>query len=345
MRIGRRELLALAAAGAARVENDGGSTSREALPDDSRFVDTELAQIPRCLRSASLELLAVKSGAKPACRLSLASHDLRTAYVWLDQQGLVSVVEDSVGFRSSGVSRQRVGPLLRSRVYVARSQQDARQIAVLEREGNYEALGIALGYPECCVQFAVHFDQLWSQATHWRQANLHARAIVASREASFICNTFLQESALGQFGPTTAISHYPCNLNCSASIALGRAYLTLGARKWPIFTHRLTRLLASPTIYWSDEAWPPQYADECAGLALVDSRAGERGWYTAAGSILLGAERTPLGRIPRDVVAMKVSRSILLFVDGKGSQVSWSTLGESLWLVDWGAQSLTSLRS
>jgi hypothetical protein len=279
------------------------------------------AHIPRALRSEALQIECVLAGIKPACRLSLTANELQESIAYLKGLNCAYIIEQvprgKLSYAQMSPQRRlKLNAQPRVRVYLAKSAADAGRLRRLESvEFNYRALGLALGYPECCVLAALKQDQTYFDEAQqvWRQTNLNSAAVQASTAADFRCNHFLVESDLYSAGPLSAIAHYPCRLDCHESIALAQSALERCARAWPIWSIALCELMRSPILYWSDDLWPADYWDEYCGLALVGASPGrDQEWNSVLPAILLGADNTPDGQLPDDVVKIKVVKDRLL---------------------------------
>ncbi|MDQ1639567.1 MAG: hypothetical protein QOF62_2906 [Pyrinomonadaceae bacterium] len=302
------------------------------------------ADVPLPLRSSMLQIQSVLVGNKPGCRLSLWVQELQGAIEYL--KGLncaivIAQVPPSQSYAQTSLPRrQLLKAMPRLRVYVAKSLRDAKRLEKLENErADYRALGLALGYPSCCVDAAVNHDQnsVNEKGRVARQANLNAIAVSVSSAADFRCNQFLVESELHNAAPLSAIAHYPCKLDCPETVALGKAALELSARKWPIWTVTLCELLRAPIVYWSDESWPADYWDEYCGLALIEARnIGGGEWNSPLPAIRLGAEQTPAGPLPQSVVSVKIGKKQVLLRNATGEASSYTVqeLGPT-WVLNW----------
>ncbi|HET9766632.1 MAG TPA: hypothetical protein VFS60_07285 [Thermoanaerobaculia bacterium] len=310
------------------------------------------AGVPAPLRPALAEVDAVRRGLKPACRLTLGiDAALGEALGWLRDAGLAQSLSqplpEQLGY--GPLSTLRRAALLRTpkvRVYLARSAADSRALYRLEAERyDYAAFGLALGYPSCCVEWAAAADrrELEPRSGVWRQTNLTAAGLHASSRLQPACNHLLLESALSTLGPVSAISHYPCRLDCPPSAALGRQVLAMAAERWPIWHAAWIDLLAAPTLYWSDAEWPPELWDEYAGLALIGAHfATPLSWRAAAPALPLGSGLTPAGRLPAGTTWGALAEDgVLLGGDGEWTPIPHAVAGLPR-LLDWAGGSIRS---
>jgi hypothetical protein len=315
--------------------------------------DQVFTDVPKPLRSSALQIQSTLMGIKPSCRLSLSVNDLQESIGYLKSLSCnfrisqapvkkASFAQMSPGRRKLFKASQRM------RVYLAKTSGDAERLARLETDGrDYRALGLALGYPSCCVEVAEKNDHAYFDEKNqvWRQANLNAVAVRASTAADFRCNQFLVESELYTAGPLSAIAHYPCRLDCAATIAAAQEVLECGAHVWPLWTVTLCELLRAPVVYWSDESWAPEYWDEYCGLALVEaSQDGQGRWHSVLSAIPLGAERIPAGPLPESVVGLELIKNNILLRNATGMMTSYP-LNEtgSPWIIDWTSKRVSNL--
>jgi hypothetical protein len=302
-------------------------------------------QIPRALRAEALQIECMLAGIKPGCRLSLTANELQESIAYLRALNCALIIEQvpptKVSYAQMSPQRRlKFNTQPRVRVYLAKSAADAQRLRRLESvEFNYKALGLALGYPECCVSAALKRDQTYFDEAQqeWRQTNLNSAAVRASAAADFRCNHLLVESELYSAGPLSAIAHYPCKLDCRESVAIAQYALELCAHAWPLWAIALCELMRGPVLYWSDDAWPALYWDEYCGLALIGGRPGrDREWSSPLPAILLGTDSTPAGELPDDVVKIKAVKDHLLLQRASGDVLRFSLKDNGApHIIDW----------
>jgi hypothetical protein len=312
------------------------------------------AAVPQPLRSCALQIESVLAGIKPACRLSLWVADLPVVTAYLKGLSCAMAIEQVPVSQSSyaQTNLERRAELMarpRVRLYLAKSAADARRLANWERENDYRQLGLGLGYPGCCVDAAIKHDNAYFDEENqaWRQTNLNSITVSSSSAADFRCNQFLVESGLHYTAPVSAIAHYPCRLDCSASVSFADAALQCSARKWPIWTVTLCELLRAPIVYWTDKSWPADYWDEYCGLALIEASQTTAGqWNSPLPAIILGSHETPAGSFPQDVVSILVGRNQILLQGavGKTTTFRFDEIGEP-WLINWHAGKVRKVTS
>jgi hypothetical protein len=307
---------------------------------------------PGPLLPSLAEVHAVVHGIKPACRLTFGVDGrLGASLAWLRDLGLsLSLSQpppEQLGY--GPVSTTRRAALLRTpkvRVYAARTARGSRALYRLEAERyDYTAFGLALGYPSCCVETAAAADRSeWdARFAASRQTNLTAAGLLASNALEPACNHLLLESSASAFGPVSAISHYPCRLDCPASAERGREVLAMAASLWPAWHTLWLELLHTPVLYWSDADWPPELWDEYAGLVLIGAKlVTPLSWTSGVASFPLGSGLTPAGPLPAAAAWGTLAADGVVLGDGTGSTLIPKTLAGSPYLLDWAGGSIRS---
>jgi hypothetical protein len=231
------------------------------------------------------------------------------------------------------------------RVYLARSRSDARDLYRAEvKAKDYADIGLRLGYPVCCVEAAEAADEMtWnSEAQEWRQTNLVAVGIEASTRVDFRCNHLLTESSIASFGPVSCIAHYPCRLDCGASLEIGEVALSIASRRWPRWHEVLIPFLKAPVLYWPDTNWPPDFWQEYAGLALLGATIRDDGtWSSERAALPLGSDDLPFPS--QGIIAGSLQDGIVLVQSPTATLfLSFELLGEP-WLISWEAGTVRRL--
>jgi hypothetical protein len=309
--------------------------------------------IPKPVRAYALQIRCMLAGLKPACRMSLTVEELQESISYLRSLDCALVIEQAPRVQAlfsqmSPQHRREAARSTRLRIYLAKSMADAKKLAVLEKSGaDYQALGLSLGYPACCVEAAAQHDYIIidESSQERRQGNLNSMAVRRSVKADFRCNQLLVESDLNGAGPMSAIAHYPCKLDCDESVAIGQSALECCARAWPVWAITMSELLRAPVLYWADDDWPSESWDEYCGLALIGARKKHAdGWDSDMPAIHLGAGGTPDGGFPYHVMAGQFVKGQILLQDSKGKVTSqrFEVCGQP-WVIDWRANMLQRL--
>ncbi len=316
----------------------------------SQISQATFGDIPAPLRSWLLQLHGVAEGQKPTCRLTLLCEELPTCLEYFQSLGLEVLIDeppsDALGFGpQSPRLRAEMQRLKHVRVYLARSRSDARDLYRAEvKAKDYADIGLRLGYPVCCVEAAEAADEMtWnSEAQEWRQTNLVAVGIEASTRVDFRCNHLLTESSIASFGPVSCIAHYPCRLDCGASLEIGEVALSIASRRWPRWHEVLIPFLKAPVLYWPDTNWPPDFWQEYAGLALLGATIRDDGtWSSERAALPLGSDDLPFPS--QGIIAGSLQDGIVLVQSPTATLfLSFELLGEP-WLISWEAGTVRRL--
>lgn len=171
----------------------------------------------------NLEWLAVREGVKPACRLVASAAEAERIAEVSAAAGLVARVTEAAAFiaRFGGDGGKEA---ITTIVHVARSAGQADAAAAAERAmiaatpgGEHvpvepiHALGLALGYPPCCVDTFLAIRDLKKPV---KRAEALART---PGDASALLDDLDEDKSL--------ISHTPCCYDCAPSVAYAAAVL------------------------------------------------------------------------------------------------------------------------
>lgn len=111
--------------------------------------------------------------------------------------------------------------------------------------GNSGLLGMALGYPECCIQANSLFGA--------SRTNDYVRLLKTSPEPyHWQLNVFLQSLRLRGGSPYYLSSHFPCSLNCEASLSKANDLYELILKLSQGFAERLKVMLSLPLLILDD---------------------------------------------------------------------------------------------
>lgn len=92
--------------------------------------------------------------------------------------------------------------------YISKDHQKALLANLYEAQGDHRQLGLALGYPACCIKF--YHEQFQKGNVAPEHNNYHELIDIRKRT---------QDSSI--------ISHFPCSPNCPKSIELAKAFCKL----------------------------------------------------------------------------------------------------------------------
>ncbi len=164
------------------------------------------------------EFFALLDDAKPAQR-GLVRHSQAPILIKLyNQFGLHVTLGDFALDSNRGLmsTRPLASPQDRIVFYAAKQAEHAAYLKDLERRTldekpsfteNTEKLGLALGYPACCIRFFLQHHHLTTPEFHF--------AVIKQTNGSAVAE-------LNPFEPKRLISHEPCSLNCKESIQIAK---------------------------------------------------------------------------------------------------------------------------
>lgn len=205
-----------------------------------------------------LELMMVKQRMKPGCRLTILMVDIERVthfitsldlnyFIYFRKRTPDSFLQYSPELRNQFCRQDR------AYVYVSRTQVNARNLFLLELKRDYFSLGKALGYPECCIEFATRNDEVWAHPStgEKHQTNLVLSALQQSHSFDFRCNNFAAASSLGDIYPLNIFSHYPCNYTCQSTIDYANETMFLVKLEFPSYFDTLVHLLTHNIIFYT----------------------------------------------------------------------------------------------
>lgn len=189
------------------------------------------------------EMALLRAGARSLVKVEFA--DRRSLQDLEDQGWYVRVVEETYGLEASRPDiAVGVGDQVTAFVGTERSVKRALECEQVERHGQgaerREAMGVIgelLGYPSCCTAAylaqsdqgeSASFDRLFKSSNH--------TGLPAAN------NLFVLSHQL--------ISHFPCELSCQVSAAVGELGLSVVREERPEYADALERLLTAPITVW-----------------------------------------------------------------------------------------------
>jgi hypothetical protein len=192
------------------------------------------------------ELQAVLAGIKPVIRLSTEGTDERTLRARYAGFGLVACAADGTFIDDRGEH----GRALRL-VYVAQTMETAEHVRDVEaktfaprtsveaRQREYHDLGVALGYPRCCVDAYVERVIGAPRSPHGPLAEAYLAASGAwDASPAWQLNHLLFETG------DALITFTPCSYRCAAALDYATRVLAEVERMAPLAGRRLRRRLA-----------------------------------------------------------------------------------------------------
>ncbi|MBW3003109.1 DUF483 domain-containing protein [Candidatus Woesearchaeota archaeon] len=179
-------------------------------------------------KTRALEMLAVYNDVKPVARLGFYDDEIPRALEFCEKNGLTMLLSDFKvlltdkyrGYSDKGVAVTLDDPndgMLFA--YISKDPEKAKQAKLFEKEGDQYNLGLALGYPLCCVEF---FVKNWEERS--KLDNDYTEPCVNNSVGAsfpFHNNFFMREQ------DTTLLFHFPCTLNCKESQKLAKLHLEL----------------------------------------------------------------------------------------------------------------------
>lgn len=189
-------------------------------------------------------LWAVAAGVRPAGRFALGKSDLEGQIQAIVEEGLQYEVLEEVPADQDGGDQEAV------HVFFAREADLARRAAEIERDfvrsqrakrsvGAEEFawdMGLALGYPECCIEAFVRTGARATTQEHLR------RALLESAEAHWCLNCTEPKN------PFVLVPHLPCRLDCSWSTDMASRVLACVNEKFPGLAGAAEEVLKRPVV-------------------------------------------------------------------------------------------------
>ncbi len=216
----------------------GRELSLQVLVDDETRVDTELQ--------------AVLAGIKPVIRLSTEAADEEAFVARYATFGLVTCSADGTFIHEDGTHSRRM-----RLIYVARDLETAERVRAVEaktfvpytdlnaRAAEYRDLGMALGYPRCCVDSYVARVVL-DPESEMGGKDLTEPYVVARGgwvpDPAWELDHFLFETG------NALISFTPCTYRCQVALDVARRILAYVERVSPLGAARIRRRLSTDLV-------------------------------------------------------------------------------------------------
>lgn len=200
----------------------------------------------------AVEAVAVSHGLKPAARFTARRADAASACQWLNRAGLATATYEPQpgewGYRHATPAERAACTASDVRVYYSANVDSLDLAMAAQYARNDEALGRALGYPDCCIAANRLLGGLPTTDM--------VRVARTARPRDWRLNIFLTEMDMPHGSPFYLISHFPCRLCCPASIAYAAAVHDALVDTLPRFAAKLDALLSLPVLL-RDEQEPP----------------------------------------------------------------------------------------
>ena len=172
----------------------------------------------------SLEVLNVIEGVKPVTRQGFYDHELRKVKLFCEKNGLFITQSDFKVSLSENNGYSNKGFILKNGngmtfAYISKDFDKAEETKKHEANHNHYLMGRSLGYPRCCCQSFKENEPLESKGKNTYESPLVKK--FNGKKYPFFRNIFLRHM------DCCLLSHFPCDLNCKESIAIGKASLNV----------------------------------------------------------------------------------------------------------------------
>ncbi len=265
----------------------------------------------------AVEAIAVAEGLKPAARFTACASEASEFRRILSEAGMAveSYVPepDEWGYRHATPAEREVFTERDVRVYYAAGKRELAAAIDAQRARDDQALGRALGYPDCCITANLILGGL-SMTDMVRVARTRGRR-------DWRLNIFLTEmdSRPPQY---YLISHFPCRLGCPASIDYAASLYEVLTAVSPQFAAELKDFLSLPVLL-RDERRPPEnrrYGNY--GCVLHGVTVGDMVLYRSWQSLRKSDDLADAGLDSADCLA-RDEHGVNLFRTETGEQVAW----------------------
>lgn len=200
----------------------------------------------------AVEAIAVVEGLKPAARFTASRGAAKRLIAMIEAAGMIADIYVPTpaewGYRHATEGERAAASARDVRVYFAASESALREALEAQKRRDDLTLGLALGYPPCCIAMNDMFGALpmTDMVRVGRSRGAH----------DWRLNIFLTEMEIGLGSPYYLVSHFPCSLACAPSIAYAEALHRALQRHAPRFAVTVADLLTRPVLL-RDEREPP----------------------------------------------------------------------------------------
>jgi len=251
-------------------------TPRPLVPKDSpEDVISQGIEVPGSVDWVETRL--VRNGVKPAARLMLAEGILPAVLKRLESFGLCVLAGTHKLTLRQDPAKGRCSDLVQRRlpwwypapgycpVYLSRDPIRAQRALLWEAVGADRELGLALGYPSCCVD---RFSRLFPRSAP-TQGDLIPFALRRTAQPppfAFLINN------LARCFNRRLIFHFPCHYQCPAAIRLGDRYLESLRSDCPEVASTLAIELCRPVLHAGSAGifWMTEYSLQPGGGVAYD---------------------------------------------------------------------------
>jgi len=188
----------------------------------------------------ALEILFVLNGIKPVARQMIHEEDFFRVAGFCDANGLKYSVSNFKILPEKQLMVKTDHPKAGHYfAYISYDKDLAEKAKFYEHIRNDEKLGLALGYPKCCVSF---YKENYQKALKLRDDYSLMAIENSSANPNFLTNNMLR------FFGTTLLSHFPCSFDCGHSMLLANDMLKCVSRHNPLIADYLKDVLKGPVI-------------------------------------------------------------------------------------------------
>lgn len=211
------------------------------------------------------ELACVLGGLKPAGRHSVRADRAGAIVPELRRLGLAAQFfepeDQAAGINYLG-SAERTRLLAHRRGHILYSADPATcaALAAAHVRRDNEAIGALLGYPPCCIEANLIYDGL--------PYNDYVRVARVSEGFDWRLNVFIDSLRDGAGRLLQTVSHFPCSLQCRASIDQAARRLDLLDRELPALARSIRAAACMPLLLHDDSAREPAERTGLCGAAL-----------------------------------------------------------------------------
>lgn len=206
-------------------------------------------------RTRALELCLVKAGIKPSARIAFSNVD--NAKSLLDELGLSYAISDfkvKMDFKGMYSTKGHVVGLEKEGhvfFYIAKDKRTAEKTRLAEKDGGIEELGIALGYPQCCIDFFAknRNDEIKNENDYIIPSLNNTK----SNSHSFHLNVF------ARYFDFCLVSHAPHSLDCEKSLELAKKTMSFLAKIEPQLGFTYQQFMSGVALHSNQGiVWLPQ---------------------------------------------------------------------------------------
>jgi hypothetical protein len=178
-------------------------------------------------KTKALETLYLIAGIKPVVRQGFYGSELEKVEEFCRLNSLhiekscfkIIIVDAEKGEYSNKGIKVKIDDPRRGMffVYISKDEKLAAAANAAEYNNNHKAMGLALGYPGCCVDFFIKYEPVQSKLT-----NDYVHLVLKNskgRRFQFYTNICKRDFDV------TLLNHFPCSFGCRKSVELAKKHL------------------------------------------------------------------------------------------------------------------------